>query len=125
MTHRRETKPKLWRCAGLRRTGDCYLPARPLVDLTQGDLVRIGRELQQMTVGDLARRSGISEATIAEIEGGRLRLPLDAATVIKISDALSVSPLLFYKEPKALVPTFVEVVVERVTPDDVLFHCDF
>jgi len=60
------------------------------VKLTPGDAVRIGREVQGMTQADLAAASGIRAATIAAIEGGRVKLGADRAE--RLARALKVHP---------------------------------
>ena len=56
--------------------------ARKMVDVSVGESVRIVRELQGYSQNELARRSGISQATISAIENDRIRLGVDRAKVI-------------------------------------------
>jgi len=53
-----------------------------MVDVSVGESVRIVRELQGYSQNELARRSGISQATISAIENDRIRLGVDRAKVI-------------------------------------------
>ena len=56
--------------------------ARKTVDVSVGESVRIIRELQGYSQNDLARLSGIAQATISAIENDRVRLGVDRAKVI-------------------------------------------
>lgn len=67
-----------------------YTPARPRMELTAGDAVRIGRELQEMSQYDLAAASGIPQPTISDLESGRRTLGAERA--VKIARALKVHP---------------------------------
>lgn len=67
-----------------------YVPARPRVELSPGDSVRIARELQGMTQAQLAHVSGIPQGTISSIEKGRVTLGAQRAE--KLARALEVHP---------------------------------
>ena len=59
-----------------------YRPARKRATVTVGESVRILRELQEMSQNQLAKASGISQATISAIENGRVRLGVERAKVL-------------------------------------------
>ena len=56
--------------------------ARKTVDVSAGVSVRIIRELQGYSQNELAKRTGISEATISAIENERVRLGVDRAKTL-------------------------------------------
>jgi transcriptional regulator with XRE-family HTH domain len=56
--------------------------AKKLVDVSVGESVRIIRELQGYSQNQLARLTGIPQATISAIENDRVRLGVDRAKVI-------------------------------------------
>ena len=56
--------------------------AKKGVDVSVGESVRIVRELQGYSQNELAKRTGISQATISAIENDRVRLGVDRAKVI-------------------------------------------
>ena len=56
--------------------------ARKAVDVSVGESVRIIRELQGYSQNELARLTGIPQATISAIENDRIRLGVDRAKVI-------------------------------------------
>jgi len=56
--------------------------ARKTVDVSVGESVRIIRELQGYSQNELARRTGIPQATISAIENDRARLGVERAKVI-------------------------------------------
>ena len=56
--------------------------ARKVVDVSVGESVRIVRELQGYSQNELAKRTGIPQATISAIENDRVRLGVDRAKVI-------------------------------------------
>lgn len=64
--------------------------ARPRVNLSPGEMVRIARELQEMTQGQLSQGSGIDEDTIARIE--REDMALDVERAEKLGRALKTHP---------------------------------
>lgn len=66
------------------------VPARARVTLSPGDMVRVTRELQEMTQADLADASGIAQGTISSIESGRVTLGAERAE--KLAIALKVHP---------------------------------
>ena len=56
--------------------------AKKGVDVSVGESVRIVRELQGYSQNELARLTGIPQATISAIEHDRVRLGVDRAKVI-------------------------------------------
>ena len=59
-----------------------YRPARKRVAVSAGESVRIVRELQGLSQNALARRTGISQATISAIENDRVRLGVERAKTL-------------------------------------------
>jgi transcriptional regulator with XRE-family HTH domain len=59
-----------------------YRPARQRVAVSVGESVRIVRELQGLSQNELARRTGISQATISAIENDRVRLGVERAKAL-------------------------------------------
>ena len=56
--------------------------AKRVADVSVGESVRIIRELQGYSQNELARRTGIPQATLSAIENDRIRLGVDRAKVI-------------------------------------------
>ena len=56
--------------------------AKKTVDVSVGESVRIIRELQGHSQNELARLTGIPQATISAIENDRVRLGVERAKVI-------------------------------------------
>ena len=56
--------------------------ARPNVEVSVGESVRIVRELQEMSQNDLSRATGIPQSTISAIENDRIKLGVERAKVI-------------------------------------------
>lgn len=56
--------------------------AKKVVDVSVGESVRIVRELQGYSQNELARLTGISQATLSAIENDRVRLGVDRAKLI-------------------------------------------
>lgn len=59
-----------------------FRPARKRVDVSVGESVRIIRELQGYSQNELARRTGIPQATISAIENDRVRLGVERAKIL-------------------------------------------
>ena len=57
-------------------------PAKKRIEVSVGDSLRIVRELQGLTQNQLARVSGIPQATLSAIENGRVRLGVERAKVL-------------------------------------------
>ena len=59
-----------------------FRPARRRIDVSVGESVRIIRELQALSQNELAKRTGIPQATISAIENDRVRLGVERAKVL-------------------------------------------
>jgi transcriptional regulator with XRE-family HTH domain len=59
-----------------------YRPATKRIDVSVGESVRILRELQELSQNQLARSTGISQATISAIENDRVRVGVERAKVL-------------------------------------------
>ena len=59
-----------------------FRPARKRVDVSVGESVRILRELQGLSQNQLAKLSGIPQATLSAIENDRVRLGVERAKVL-------------------------------------------
>ena len=59
-----------------------YSPAKKRIHVSFGESVRIIRELQELSQNQLARLTGISQATISAIENDRVRLGVERAKVL-------------------------------------------
>jgi len=59
-----------------------YRAARNRVNVTGGESVRIIRELQGLSQNELARLTGLSQATISAIENDRVRLGVERAKAL-------------------------------------------
>jgi len=59
-----------------------YRAAKKRVDVTVGESVRIVRELQELSQSDLARLTGIPQATISAIENDRVNLGVERSKVL-------------------------------------------
>lgn len=59
-----------------------YRPAKKRVSVSVGESVRIVRELQELSQNELAKRTGIPQATISAIENDRVRLGVERAKVL-------------------------------------------
>ncbi|MEW6322578.1 MAG: helix-turn-helix transcriptional regulator [Acidobacteriota bacterium] len=59
-----------------------YRAERQRVSVTVGESVRIMREFQGLSQNDLAKRAGISQATISAIENDRVRLGVERAKAL-------------------------------------------
>jgi transcriptional regulator with XRE-family HTH domain len=59
-----------------------YSPAKKRVSVSLGESVRIIRELQKLSQNELARLTGIPQATISAIENDRVRLGVGRAKVL-------------------------------------------
>jgi transcriptional regulator with XRE-family HTH domain len=59
-----------------------YHPAKKRIDVSVGESVRIIREFQGLSQNELARRTGIPQATISAIENNRVRLGVERAKVL-------------------------------------------
>ena len=59
-----------------------FRPARKRIDVSVGESVRIIRELQGYSQNELARRTGIPQATLSAIENDRVRLGIERAKTL-------------------------------------------
>lgn len=59
-----------------------YRPAKKRITVSVGESVRILREFQELSQSQLARLTGISQATISAIENNRVRLGVERAKVL-------------------------------------------
>ena len=59
-----------------------YRRAEKRVDVSVGESVRIIRELQGYSQNELARLTGIPQATISTIENNRIRLGVERAKIL-------------------------------------------
>lgn len=59
-----------------------YRVERKRTNVSVGESVRIIRELQELSQNELARRTGISQATISAIENDRVRLGVERAKAL-------------------------------------------
>jgi transcriptional regulator with XRE-family HTH domain len=59
-----------------------YRPAKKRITVSVGESVRILRELQELSQSQLARLTGIAQATISAIENDRVRLGVERAKVL-------------------------------------------
>ena len=59
-----------------------YLEAKPSVEVSVGESVRIIRELQELSQNQLASLTGIPQSTISAIENDRVNLGVERAKVI-------------------------------------------
>ncbi len=59
-----------------------YRPAKKRIAVSVGESVRILRELQELSQSQLARLTGIPQATISAIENERVRLGVERAKVL-------------------------------------------
>jgi len=59
-----------------------FRPARKRIDVSVGESVRIIRELQEYSQNELAKLTGISQATLSAIENDRVRLGVERAKIL-------------------------------------------
>ena len=59
-----------------------FRPAKKRAEVSVGESVRIIRELQRLSQNELARRSGIPQATLSAIENDRVSLGVERAKVL-------------------------------------------
>jgi len=59
-----------------------YRSAKKRIDVSVGESVRIIREFQELSQNELARMTGIPQATISAIENNRVRLGVERAKVL-------------------------------------------
>ena len=59
-----------------------FRPARKRMDVSVGESVRIIRELQGYSQNELARQTGIAQATLSAIENDRVKLGVERAKIL-------------------------------------------
>jgi transcriptional regulator with XRE-family HTH domain len=59
-----------------------FRPARKRIDVSVGESVRIIRELQGYSQNELARQTGIPQATLSAIENDRVKLGVERAKIL-------------------------------------------
>jgi len=59
-----------------------FRPAKKCIEVSVGESVRILRELQGLSQNQLAKLSGIPQATLSAIENDRVRLGVERAKVL-------------------------------------------
>ncbi len=59
-----------------------YRPSKKRIAVSVGESVRILRELQELSQSQLARLTGIPQATLSAIENERVRLGVERAKVL-------------------------------------------
>ncbi|MFH0352506.1 MAG: helix-turn-helix domain-containing protein [Chromatiales bacterium] len=59
-----------------------FHPAKKRIEVSIGESLRIVRELQELSQNQLARLTGIPQATISAIENGRVSLGVERAKVL-------------------------------------------
>ena len=59
-----------------------FRPAKKRITVSAGESVRIIRELQSLSQNQLAKRTGIPQATLSAIENDRVRLGVERAKVL-------------------------------------------
>ena len=62
-----------------------FRPARKRAEVSVGESVRIVRELQELSQNQLARLTGIPQATISAIENGRVNLGVERAKALALA----------------------------------------
>lgn len=62
-----------------------FRPAKKRVEVSVGESVRILRELQGLSQNQLAERTGIPQATISNIERGRVNLGVERAKALAVA----------------------------------------
>ncbi len=89
---------------------------------TPGQRIRSARELAGMNQGELAKKVGITQATLSEIETGESKLP-SAPVLVKMSEILGKSArwIVFGEDGDVTIPSEREVELLkafRQMPDD-------
>ena len=83
-----------------------YDLAKERVRLTTGDVIKIAREMLEMTQAELAKKSGISASHLSEIESGRVEIgkqrALALANILQVPAPYIMFPSAnFYRVKKA------------------------
>lgn len=74
----------------MRMNPNNFTLARPRMNLTVGGMLRVIRELQELTQAQLSKKTGLSQPVISALEGDRIRLGVERAR--KLAKALKVHP---------------------------------
>ena len=72
---------------------NAFRPARKRIDVSAGESLRIIRELQGYSQNELAKLTGIPQATLSAIENDRVRLGVKRAKIL--GRALKCHPAVF------------------------------
>ena len=67
-----------------------FIPAKKYGKLTSGKALRIYRELQHLTQSELAKITGLKQATISSLENDRITMGVDRSRVL--ARALKIHP---------------------------------
>jgi transcriptional regulator with XRE-family HTH domain len=67
-----------------------YKVAKDRVKLTSGDVIRTAREMLEMTQAELAKRSGIRQSHLSEMERGKR--PIGKSTAMRLALILEIPP---------------------------------
>ena len=59
-----------------------FVLAKPLIEMSAGESVRVLRELQEMSQADLSKATGIPQPTISGIESGKIKLGVERAKTL-------------------------------------------
>lgn len=59
-----------------------FRKAKPRIQLSVGESLRIMRELQELSQNDLAEATGIPQSTLSAIECGRVNLGVERAKIL-------------------------------------------
>jgi transcriptional regulator with XRE-family HTH domain len=59
-----------------------FTPSKKRVRLTQGEMLRIVREKNELSQNELARLSGLTQSTISSIENNRVSLGVERAKAL-------------------------------------------
>jgi transcriptional regulator with XRE-family HTH domain len=77
-----------------KRIKEKLYPATP-PNLAPGQVVRIAREMLEMSQNDLSKKSGMTQATISGIEMGKIKIGLERAKILAAALHLHPSVILF------------------------------
>jgi len=81
-----------------------------------GELIGIARDLKKLTLRDLERETGVSNALISQIENGHVRDP-GFFTVLKIANGLGLSlERLSSVDPPSVKCQFEEALADEISP---------
>lgn len=69
---------------------DKFSPAKSLMKLSQGEMIKILREKNNLFQNQLAKITGLTQSTISGLENDRLRLGIERAKIL--ARALKVHP---------------------------------